>query len=57
MPRPVVRASNRATETELKTLKLSKANFSSIRAPMVWEKPTAGLYNYHYEIDGLYYQV
>merc|ERR1712128_318365 len=34
----------------------SKANFSSIRAPMVWEKPTAGLYNYHYEIDGLYYQ-
>jgi len=56
MPRPVVRASNRATETEIKTLKLSKTNFSSIRAPMVWEKPTAGLYNYHYEIDGLYYQ-
>jgi len=24
--------------------------------PVVWEKPTAGLYDYHYEIDGLYYQ-
>jgi len=56
MVRPVVRASNRATEMEIKTLKLSYDTQTNVRAPMVWEKPTAGLYNYHYEIDGLYYQ-
>merc|ERR1711872_985062 len=56
MVRPVVRASNHATEMEIKTLKLSYDNQTNVRAPMVWEKPTAGLYDYHYEIDGLYYQ-
>jgi len=56
MVRPVVRASNRATEMEIKTLKLSYDTQTNVRAPMVWEKPTAGLYDYHYEIDGLYYQ-
>lgn len=56
MVRPVINASNRATEFELKTLKLSYDTQSQIRAPMVWEKPTANLYDYHYEIGGLYYQ-
>jgi len=56
MVRPVVNISNRATELNLATLKLSYDTKSNVRAPMVWEKPTAGLYDYHYEIDGLYYQ-
>jgi len=56
MVRPVVRVSNHSTEMEIKTLKLSYDNQTNVRAPMVWEKPTAGLYDYHYEIDGLYYQ-
>jgi len=56
MVRPVINVSNRATEFELKTLKLSYNNQSNVRAPMVWEKPTANLYNYHYDIGGIYYQ-
>jgi len=56
MVRPVINVSNRATEFEIKTLKLSYDTQSNIRAPMVWEKPTANLYDYHYEIGGLYYQ-
>jgi len=56
MVRPVVRVSNHSTEMEIKTLKLSYDNQTNVRAPMVWEKPTAGIYDYHYEIDGLYYQ-
>jgi len=56
MVRPVINLSNRATETEIKTLKLSYDNQSNIHAPLVWEKPSAAVYDYHYEIDGLYYQ-
>jgi len=56
MVRPVINVSNRATEFEIKTLKLSYDNQSNVRAPMVWEKPTANMYNYHYDIGGLYYQ-
>jgi len=56
MVRPVINVSNRATEFEIKTLKLSYDNQSNVRAPMVWEKPTANLYDYHYDIGGIYYQ-
>eukprot|EP00091_Calanus_sinicus_P019644 TRINITY_DN499_c0_g1_i12.p1 TRINITY_DN499_c0_g1~~TRINITY_DN499_c0_g1_i12.p1 ORF type:complete len:417 (-),score=129.96 TRINITY_DN499_c0_g1_i12:387-1604(-) len=56
MVRPVVNLSNRGTELSIATLKLSYDTKSNIRAPLVWEKPTASLYDYHYEIDGLYYQ-
>ena len=31
--------------------------FQSIRAPIVWNRPTAGLFDYHYDVAGLYYQV
>ncbi len=27
------------------------------RKPFVWEKPSTRLYDYHYEVSGLYYQV
>jgi len=56
MVRPVIKLSTRATETEIKTLKLSYDTQNNIHAPLVWERPTANMYNYHYEIDGLYYQ-
>ena len=29
----------------------------AIRAPIVWNRPTAGLFDYHYDVAGLYYQV
>jgi len=56
MVRPVINVSNRETEMALKTLKLSYDTQCNVRAPMVWEKPTANFYDYHYEIGGLYYQ-
>jgi len=56
MVRPVINMSTRNTELSIKTLKLSYDTKSNIRAPLVWERPTASLYDYHYEIDGLYYQ-
>lgn len=56
MVRPVINLNNRATELNIATLKLSYDTKSNLRAPLVWEKPTASLYDYHYEIDGLYYQ-
>jgi len=56
MVRPVINVSNRGTEMEIKTLKLSYDTQCNVRAPMVWEKPTANFYDYHYEIGGLYYQ-
>lgn len=48
--------STRNTELSINTLKLSKDTKANIRAPLVWERPTASLYDYHYEIDGLYLQ-
>lgn len=56
MVAPKIGLSNRSTEMEIKTLKLSSEAQSSIRAPTVWEKPTASNYDYHYEIGGIYYQ-
>jgi len=56
MVRPVVKFDNRSTEMEIKALKLSSECKDNIRAPAIWEKPTAAVYNYHYEIGGLYYQ-
>merc|ERR1712066_971749 len=47
---------NRSTEMEIKALKLSSDMKDNLRAPAIWEKPTAAVYNYHYEIGGLYYQ-
>jgi len=41
---------------EIKALKLSSDAKDNLRAPAIWEKPTAAVYNYHYEIGGLYYQ-
>ena len=29
----------------------------AIRAPIIWNRPTAGLFDYHYDVAGLYYQV
>ena len=29
----------------------------AIRAPIVWNRPTTGLFDYHYDVAGLYYQV
>ena len=57
MVRPVVKFDNRSTEMEIKALKLSSECKDNLRAPEIWEKPTAAIYNYHYEIGGLYYQV
>lgn len=41
---------------EIKALKLSSDMKDNLRAPAIWEKPTAAVYGYHYEIGGLYYQ-
>ena len=57
MVRPVLKFDNRSTEMEIKALKLSSEAKDNLRAPAIWEKPTAAIYNYHYDIGGLYYQV
>ena len=57
MVRPVLKFDNRSTEMEIKALKLSSECKDNLRAPAIWEKPTAAIYNYHYDIAGLYYQV
>ena len=57
MVRPVIKVNNRSTEMEIKTLKLSSEMKSNLRAPTIWEKPPNSMYDYHYEISGLYYQV
>jgi len=41
---------------EIKTLKLSSEMKSNLRAPVIWEKPPNSMYDYHYEISGMYYQ-
>jgi len=46
----------RGDQFELKTLKVSKDTLDSIRKPNIWTRPSSGLYDYHYEIGGLYYQ-
>jgi len=40
----------------LKTLKVSNDTLNSNRAPIIWNRPTAGLFDYHYDVAGLYYQ-
>ena len=57
MVRPVVKSNNRSTEMEIKTLKLSSDMKAKLRAPLTWEKPPCSMYDYHYEISGMYYQV
>jgi len=56
MVRPVVKFNNRSTEMEIKALKLSSEAKDNVRAPNVWERPSSTMYDYHYEISGLYYQ-
>jgi len=56
MVRPVIKFDNRSTEMEIKALKLSSDMKDNLRAPAIWEKPVSAVYNYHYEIGGLYYQ-
>lgn len=56
MVRPVVKSNNRSTEMEIKTLKLSSDMKAKLRAPLTWEKPPCSMYDYHYEISGMYYQ-
>ena len=57
MVRPVVKFNNRSAEMEIKALKLSSDTKDNVRAPIIWEKPSSSMYDYHYEISGLYYQV
>jgi len=40
----------------LKTLKVSNDTLNAIRAPIVWNKPDPGQFDYHYDVAGLYYQ-
>jgi len=47
---------SRGDQFELNTLKLSSDTKAVIRKPYVWERPGSRLYDYHYEIGGLYYQ-
>lgn len=57
MVRPVVKSNHRSTEMEIKALKLSSDMKESVRAPTIWEKPSnSRMYDYHYEIAGMYYQ-
>jgi len=46
----------RDNQFELNTLKISQDTKRVVRKPYVWERPNARLYDYHYEIGGLYYQ-
>jgi len=55
MPRPTI-SGVKGDQFELKTLKLSKETLESVRKPSIWVRPNSGLYDYHYEIGGLYYQ-
>ena len=57
MVRPVVKLNNRSIEMEIKALKLSSDMKDNLRAPIVWEKPSNSTYEYHYDSQGLYYQV
>jgi len=45
-----------AQDLELKTLKLSREALKELRAPIIWNRPCSGLYDYHYDVAGLYYQ-
>jgi len=44
------------SQLALKTLKLSQQTLNEIRTPIVWNRPAPGLYDYHYDAAGLYYQ-
>eukprot|EP00088_Acartia_fossae_P002830 TRINITY_DN11181_c0_g1_i3.p1 TRINITY_DN11181_c0_g1~~TRINITY_DN11181_c0_g1_i3.p1 ORF type:complete len:337 (-),score=92.17 TRINITY_DN11181_c0_g1_i3:106-1092(-) len=47
---------SRDDQFELNTLKISQDTKQTVRKPYVWEKPNPRLYDYHYEVGGLYYQ-
>jgi len=55
MVRPSV-GFRKGDQQELKTLKLPKSTLEVVRQPNIWSRPPSGLYDYHYEIGGLYYQ-
>jgi len=55
MVRAVI-SGRRGDQFELKTLKVSQDTLEAIRKPAIWTRPKSGLYDYHYEIGGLYYQ-
>ena len=38
-------------------MKIVSKPSKAIRAPIVWNRPTAGMFDYHYDLAGLYYQV
>jgi len=45
-----------ASKFQLKTLKVSNDTINEIRAPIIWNRPAPALYDYHYDLAGLYYQ-
>jgi len=45
-----------SSKFELKTLKVSPATINEIHAPKPWNKPCPALFDYHYDVAGLYYQ-
>jgi len=47
---------SRGDQFELNTLKISDDTKNLVRKPYVWERPGCRLYDYHYEVGGLYYQ-
>jgi len=47
---------SRDNQFELNTLKISQETKRVVRKPYVWTRPNARLYDYHYEVGGLYYQ-
>jgi len=47
---------SRDNQFEMNTLKISQETKRVVRKPYVWERPNGRLYDYHYEVGGLYYQ-
>lgn len=45
-----------ASKFNLKTLKISRDTIDEVRTPIIWNRPSPGLYDYHYDVAGLYYQ-
>merc|ERR1712002_231403 len=45
-----------ASKFNLKTLKISPETIDEVRTPIIWNRPSPGLYDYHYDVAGLYYQ-
>jgi len=45
-----------ASKFELKQFKLSNDNLDATRAPILWKKPDTGVFDYHFDVAGMYYQ-